>query len=52
MSKMVVYQGSYTVVKEPYIKEGQYTKDFGNGFYCTLMKEQAERWPKDTIPQW
>ena len=22
------------------------TKDFGNGFYCTMIKEQAERWAK------
>ncbi|MDF2612352.1 MAG: hypothetical protein K0S71_138 [Clostridia bacterium] len=46
MSKMVVYHGSYTRVKEPYVKSGQYTKDFGNGFYCTIIKEQAERWAK------
>ena len=46
MSKMVVYHGSYTMVKEPYVKSGQHTKDFGNGFYCTIIKEQAERWAK------
>lgn len=46
MSKMVVYHGSYTIVKDPYVKSGHYTKDFGNGFYCTIMKEQAERWAK------
>lgn len=46
MSKMVVYHGSYTMVKEPYIKYGRYTKDFGNGFYCTIIKEQAERWAR------
>ena len=22
------------------------TKDFGPGFYCTIIKEQAERWAK------
>lgn len=42
MSKMVVYHGSYTMVKEPYVKYGHYTKDFGKGFYCTIIKEQAE----------
>lgn len=46
MSKMVVYHGSYTVVKRPNIIIGEYTKDFGDGFYCTIMKEQAERWAK------
>lgn len=46
MSKMVVYHGRYTMVKEPYVKHGHYTKDFGNGFYCTVIKEQAERWAK------
>lgn len=23
---------------------GRYTKDFGDGFYCTILKDQAERW--------
>ncbi|BCN31857.1 DUF3990 domain-containing protein [Anaeromicropila herbilytica] len=46
MSKMVVYHGSYTKVKEPQVRNGQYTKDFGDGFYCTIIKEQAERWAK------
>ena len=43
MPKTVVYHGSYTIINEPHIKFGQYTKDFGNGFYCTIIKEQAER---------
>ena len=46
MSKLVVYHGSYMMVKRPYIKYGHYTKDFGNGFYCTIIKEQAERWAR------
>lgn len=46
MSKMVVYHGSYTMIKDPYVKSGHYTKDFGKGFYCTIIKEQAERWAK------
>lgn len=25
---------------------GRNTKDFGTGFYCTVIKEQAERWAK------
>ena len=46
MPKMLVYHGSYTKVDKPYIKSGPYTKDFGDGFYCTVIKEQAERWAK------
>ena len=46
MSKLVLYHGSYTIIKEPYVKAGKFTKDFGNGFYCTILKEQAERWAK------
>lgn len=46
MGKMTVYHGSYTVVKEPKIVKGKNTKDFGTGFYCTIIREQAERWAK------
>lgn len=41
---MIVYHGSYTEVEKPRVQKGQYTKDFGTGFYCTIMKLQAERW--------
>ena len=41
---MTVYHGSYTVVEHPRIIAGRYTKDFGPGFYCTIIREQAERW--------
>ena len=41
---MELYHGSYTKVEQPHIIKGQYTKDFGTGFYCTILKEQAERW--------
>lgn len=30
----------------PKIIKGKHTKDFGTGFYCTLIKEQAVRWAK------
>lgn len=46
MGKMTVYHGSYTAVKEPEIVLGKNTKDFGPGFYCTVIREQAERWSK------
>lgn len=46
MGKMTVYHGSYTTVKQPEILKGRNTKDFGPGFYCTIIREQAERWAK------
>ena len=46
MGKMTVYHGSYLKITDPKIIIGAYTKDFGVGFYCTLIKEQAERWAK------
>ena len=39
MAKMTVYHGGYQPVKEPEIRIGRNTKDFGNGFYCTIIKE-------------
>ena len=46
MGKMLVYHGSYTEVQKPEIRAGRNTKDFGVGFYCTVIKEQAERWAR------
>ncbi len=46
MGKMTVYHGGYTAVKEPRIIAGKNTKDFGVGFYCTMIREQAERWAR------
>ena len=46
MGKMTVYHGSYTEVRKPQIIKGRNTKDFGPGFYCTIIREQAERWAK------
>ncbi|HIY59327.1 MAG TPA: DUF3990 domain-containing protein, partial [Candidatus Eisenbergiella pullistercoris] len=46
MGKMTVYHGSYTAVENPRIMKGRNTKDFGPGFYCTIIREQAERWAK------
>lgn len=46
MGKMTVYHGSYTTVQKPAIIKGRNTKDFGPGFYCAIIREQAERWAK------
>ena len=40
----IVYHGSYCKVDKPKIKQGKYTKDFGVGFYCTILEEQAKKW--------
>ena len=46
MAKMTVYHGGYTVVQHPHISIRRNTKDFGKGFYCTVIKEQAQRWAR------
>ncbi len=46
VGKMMVYHGSYTEIRKPEIRIGRNTKDFGEGFYCTIIKEQAMRWAK------
>ena len=40
----IVYHGSFCKVENPKIIKGKYTKDFGVGFYCTILKEQATKW--------
>ncbi|MCL2283516.1 MAG: DUF3990 domain-containing protein [Fibromonadales bacterium] len=44
MQYMLLYHGSYLEIKSPKILAGKYAKDFGTGFYCTILKEQAVRW--------
>ncbi len=46
MAKFTIYHGSYIEVEKPKIIAGRNTKDFGTGFYCTMIREQAERWAK------
>ncbi len=43
---MEIYHGSYTSVQTPEIIKGKFTKDFGEGFYCTELKRQAEKWAR------
>ena len=43
---MTVYHGGYISVENPQVRIGRNTKDFGTGFYCTVIKEQAQRWAK------
>ena len=46
MGKMLVYHGGYDVIDSPKIIKTRNTKDFGSGFYCTVIKEQAQRWAR------
>ena len=46
MAIMTVYHGGYETVECPEIRVGRNTKDFGTGFYCTIIKEQAQRWAR------
>lgn len=40
----IVYHGSNCIIEHPEILKTKYIKDFGDGFYCTIIKEQAQRW--------
>ena len=46
MALMTVYHGGYQAVEKPEIRVSRNTKDFGTGFYCTVIKEQAQRWAR------
>lgn len=43
---MEIYHGGYVAIPSPEILRGQFTKDFGDGFYCTSLKTQAVKWSK------
>lgn len=47
---MKLFHGSNVVVNNPEIRAGQFTKDFGPGFYCTKLKRQAKRWAERKEP--
>lgn len=38
MALLTVYHGGYQAVDKPKIKASKNTKDFGTGFYCTIIK--------------
>jgi len=46
MGIMTVYHGGYEAIETLEIHIGCNTKDFGNGFCCTVIKERAQRWAK------
>lgn len=41
---MTLFHGSYVSVKTPLVKLGRKKVDFGQGFYLTKLREQAESW--------
>lgn len=41
---MKVYHGSNIEIRSPQVKSTGFYKDFGFGFYCTLIEKQARRW--------
>jgi hypothetical protein len=43
-NKMKVFHGGSTVIEKPEIIISKFPKDFGEGFYCTKIEEQAIRW--------
>ena len=44
MEKIIIYHGSSQIVETPEIRIAKFNKDFYFGFYCTIMRKQAERW--------
>lgn len=53
MALMTVYHGSFQAEPMPEQKPHESPGDFGSGFYCSLIREQAERrarrYPKGTV---
>lgn len=43
---MWVYHGAACVVQNPIVGYGRSDLDFGQGFYVTSLREQAERWAR------
>lgn len=45
LNTTMLYHGGYCEVRNPsLLSSSNRTKDFGYGFYCTEIKQQAERW--------
>ena len=42
--QLTLYHGSKVVVNKPEIRPTRRSKDFGQGFYCTKLFQQAEIW--------
>jgi hypothetical protein len=43
---MILYHGGTDIVDKPVIRSLSAGRDFGAGFYCTDIREQAEKWAR------
>jgi len=43
---MILYHGGTDIVERPVIRPQSAGRDFGKGFYCTDIRNQAENWAK------
>lgn len=41
---ITIYHGSNVIVEKPQIIVSGFYKDFGYGFYCTILEKQARKW--------
>lgn len=46
---MILYHGSYTIIRKPDLAFSKLHTDFGKGFYLTPLKEQAVNWAQRFI---
>ena len=42
--KRILYHGSKNIIKQPVFGAGKIHNDYGNGFYCTEIKDLAMEW--------
>jgi hypothetical protein len=49
--KNILYHGSNVIVERPEIRTFGYYKDFGYGFYCTRLEQQARKWALTKMPR-
>ncbi len=50
-TEMTVFHGSNVIVEHPKIMISGFYKDFGYGFYCTVIEQQAKRWALTKRPE-
>ena len=43
---MILYHGGTDIIEKPGIISRSAGRDFGIGFYCTDIRDQAEKWAK------
>lgn len=50
-NKQIIYHGSNVAVEQPQIRVFGHYKDFGYGFYCTKLEQQAKKWAMTKSPR-